>query len=69
MLFQVVKSKKQSNYPTMGNYDVNYGIFISWNAIQLLEMALIKFIIPQGHIYNVIKKASQKLHIIMVTVL
>ena len=22
MLFQVVKSKKQSNYPTMGNYDV-----------------------------------------------
>lgn len=29
MLFKVVKSKKQSKYPTMENYDVNYGIFIS----------------------------------------
>lgn len=26
----------------MGNYDANYGIFISWNVIQLLEMTLIK---------------------------
>lgn len=42
MLFQVVKSKKQSNHPTMGNYDVNYGKFISWNVVQLLEMTLIK---------------------------